>query len=109
MPYQGAHNPGGVRVTFSRRKESADDAILSVIKDAGSGTGYVVVSDDGYVKHSARDLEADVMSVAEFVGVVGKQARRVRRHSQVVEHVDKDTLSARDKAAITRSLEKVWE
>jgi predicted RNA-binding protein with PIN domain len=57
-----------LRVVFSRRGETADEAILRRLSDAGDGT--VVVTSDRELERSALKTGAEVVGVEEFAAKV---------------------------------------
>jgi predicted RNA-binding protein with PIN domain len=59
---------GPLRVVFSRRGETADEAILRRLSDAGDGT--VVVTSDRELERSALKAGAEVVGVEEFAAKV---------------------------------------
>lgn len=56
----------GVSVMFSRRGEEADERILSLIRNDGGRSRFVIVSNDTYIFNNARAHGARVISVRDF-------------------------------------------
>lgn len=56
----------GIRVIYSRKGETADDYIVSLVRNGGKGMRYTVVSDDQEVAGRTRQLGGQALSAAEF-------------------------------------------
>lgn len=96
----------GVRVIYSNTGETADRRILALIEEGDSATTeHVVVSDDNEIARNSRNLDADVMSVSEFYGVLRRNRKSQRRTSQ---GETKTPLSPREEKEITENLLKEW-
>jgi predicted RNA-binding protein with PIN domain len=65
-----------VRASFSRGGSSADDHIRNLLSRHAKSCRITVVSDDNYVRNSARAYGADVMACAAFAThIAGKRTR----------------------------------
>jgi len=56
----------GLTVLFTDGKETADDRMLRLIREAPAGSSFIIVSNDTYVYNNARAHGARVMSVEAF-------------------------------------------
>ena len=57
---------GGISIIYSRIGESADDLIKRIVKDSGSGEGFIVVTSDREISGFCSGYNATVISSGEF-------------------------------------------
>ena len=96
---------GGVAVLFTHRPETADERILSLIRQGGGGR-FVVVSNDVEVTNNARGLGAGVTSVHTFYEQLRPASARRAQPDGVA---DKTVLPARDAQRITDECWSIWK
>ncbi len=123
-PYSQHMSAGqGIRLVYTRTDKTADDKILDLIKEYGSGYRYVVVSEDRYVINSARGLDAEVMTPADFAKVLERipdksssstrgQVRKISTSSDVDNrgsHLAAGKVTPGEAKTITDSLMREWD
>jgi uncharacterized protein len=96
----------GISVLFTPEREEADDRILRLIKAAGRGMEFVIVSDDNYVFNNSRAHGAKAVGVAEFARWLKPKSGRMTRSPGAVES---KTLSGRQKQEITEAYRQELE
>ncbi|MBI3321066.1 MAG: NYN domain-containing protein [Candidatus Omnitrophica bacterium] len=96
-------NRGGVTVVFTQRGEEADERILSLVREDGGRSRFVIVSNDTHIANNARGLGARVIPVQTFY----RQARPARSARSKPPAAD-DTLklSPREAQQITEEYRK---
>ncbi|OGL42220.1 MAG: hypothetical protein A2043_09975 [Candidatus Schekmanbacteria bacterium GWA2_38_9] len=65
-PFEGGDRMGGISIIYSRIGESADDLIKRIVKDSGSGEGFIVVTSDREISGFCSGYNATVISSGEF-------------------------------------------
>lgn len=63
-----------LKVVFSASEVEADEEILSVVRSLPADQPVVVATDDQEVRHGARALGANVLSVEQLLRVIGRKA-----------------------------------
>ena len=97
---------GGVTVLFTQKGEEADERILSVVRDDGGQSRFVIVANDTHISNNARALAARVIPVHTFY----RNARpaRLTRSSSAAD-AEKTGLSPREAERITEEYRKRLE
>ncbi len=112
----------GIRVVYTQTGETADDRILEIVREFGTGCTYTVVSDDRYVFGNAKRMSSDVMSADAFASVLSaktEDASPQRKHRGQGSHLSGDVdrtcgdnaagkISVHDAKIITDSLRREW-
>jgi len=93
--------PAGVRVTFTRSGEEADNRIRRRIASAADPRALLVVSDDREITRFAQAQGAEILSVQDFV----KRPRLAQRSAS--ESGDKRPLSQQARQEIDAELRRV--
>lgn len=104
---RGLHaDRGGVTVLFTQRQEEADERILSLVRDDGGRSRFVIVSNDTHIVNNARALGARVIPVQTFY----RQARPARSpRSTPPADAEKTSLSPHEAQQITEEYRKRLE
>lgn len=63
---EGRDRMGGISIIYSRIGESADDLIKKIVKNEGSGEGFIVVTSDREISDFCSRYNATVISSGEF-------------------------------------------
>jgi hypothetical protein len=90
----------GVRAIFTRTDEEADQRICRMIRTSRAPRQIVLISDDAEVVGIARAHGAGILSVSAFHGFPAR--------GRDAGSPDKDSLTARQRQEISRSLARDW-
>jgi predicted RNA-binding protein with PIN domain len=77
--------PGKLQVMFSARNQTADDLILSTIRESGNARAYIVVTSDmAHIGRPAREMGCEVIGSKRFLArlISGEHQGRDRHRSQ---------------------------
>lgn len=103
---QGGVSPG-VRVIYSKRGQTADDRIHSLLQEWTEAARCVVVSDDGEVARRAKQVgAAEAMSAQAFAEVLRRRAGGAGQGGD--EDASKSDLTPGQAKAITDELRRLW-
>lgn len=99
--------PGEIRVLFSRG-ESADELIKRLIEDASAPRTFVLVSNDRQLQQHARQHEAGIMPVEDFIarGASCRRAAVARKSASAGE--EGKVISEVFRARVNREFEGLW-
>lgn len=92
----------GVEIIFSE-EASADDRIVSFLKQGSHPKEIVVVTDDRELSLRVQDLEAKVLSIKEFIAKILAKQSRDSAHSS-----EEKKLSVEEERKITEELKRRW-
>ncbi|MDP8253988.1 MAG: NYN domain-containing protein [Candidatus Kaelpia aquatica] len=93
---------GKIEILFSK-DISADEHILEFLKKNQKQKDYYLVTDDRDLGFKARNFDARVISVADFVGTIFKKKRKTREESG-----DKISPFSSQAYEINKELEDLW-
>ncbi|MCX7590291.1 MAG: NYN domain-containing protein [Kiritimatiellae bacterium] len=97
---------GKVRVVYTKKGETADDRIVSMIRVATDARRCVLVTADRGLSSRAEALGAKIVAPCSFVEIA---TRRDRLHGSAQHDDDGRGLSSVERAAINRDLLRIWQ
>jgi predicted RNA-binding protein with PIN domain len=95
-------NYGKIKVLFSR-DISADEQILGFLKRGKEKQRYYLITDDRELGFKARNFNAKIIAVADFIGPVFK--KKIRKDREKGEKIDPLSSQAYE---INKELEDIW-
>ena len=78
-----------IQIIYSSKSDKADDCILKMLEDSGSGREFTIVSRDNYVFNHSKAYCARVISPAEFYAAYVKKGNTSTKNSALSPELQK--------------------
>ncbi|MBN2424890.1 MAG: NYN domain-containing protein [Calditrichaceae bacterium] len=84
--YNKNFNTYRIKVIFSRKPETADDIIRSVIRHEKKPEDWIVVSSDSEIKNTAQDMRAQSLNASEFLRSGKKKSKDLTKQEPEIKY-----------------------